>query len=81
MSTPIPPAKSVPTYVADGARIASILVAWGFLAWVASDVVPELGLPVGSLGADLGALFALTGVLNALLYLLYRATDYWHASA
>jgi len=45
--------------------------------------IAEIGGP-GSLfktiGPQLGALFALTGLLNAILYLLYRTVDYWRRS-
>lgn len=73
----IPEPKSVPEYVADGARIAAILLIWGVIAAFFTYGVSELGLPFERLWPQLGSLFALTGVLNAVLYLLYRTVDYW----
>jgi hypothetical protein len=77
----IPAPHSVPDYVADGARIAAILLVWGIIAAFFTYGVSEIG-GTGSLfetiGPQIGAALALTGVLNAVLYLLYRAIDYWH---
>jgi hypothetical protein len=81
---PLPPAHSVSDYVADGARIAAILLVWGIIAAFFTYGVTEIGLPGGyfeTLGPQIGALVALTGLLNALLYLLYRSIDYWHQQA
>jgi len=77
----IPDAQSVSTYIGDGARIAAILLVWSVIAAFFRYGVSEVGLPFESLWLQLGSLFALTGVLNAILYLLYRAIDYWHETA
>jgi hypothetical protein len=68
------------TYVADGARIAGILGIWGAFAAFFGYGLTEFGV-FGRLFANLGSLFALTGVLNAVLYMCYRSVDYWQASA
>jgi len=79
-----PTPLSVSTYVEDGARIAAILLVWGAIAAVFAYGIGNVGGP-GSLftaiGPQLGALFALTGLLNAVLYLLYRTVDYWQRVA
>ena len=81
-STPDP--DSVSTYVEDGARIAGILLVWGAVALVSTYWLSNFGeysLFFGTVGPQLGALFALTGVLNAVLYVFYRTADHWHAQA
>ncbi|MGQ3414495.1 hypothetical protein ACT4ML_19930 [Natrinema sp. LN54] len=70
----IPQPQAVSSYIEDGARIAAILIIWGVISAVFTYGVSDLGLPF----EQLGQVFAVTGVLNAVLYLLYRATDYWH---
>ena len=66
-------------YVADGTRIAGILLVWGIIAVFFSSGISEIGGP-GSLfatyGPQFGALFVLTGVVNAILYVVYRGLDY-----
>lgn len=79
--TPVPEPQSVTDYVADGARIAAILLIWGVIAAFFIYGVTEIGLPFGRVWPQLGNLFALTGFLNALLYILYRTVDYWHETA
>jgi hypothetical protein len=77
----IPPADPVASYVEDGARIAAILFVWTSLAAFFTFGVSELGGTGGlfaEFGPRIGAILALTGVLNALLYVLYRTVDYWH---
>jgi hypothetical protein len=74
----IPAAEPVASYIEDGARIAAILLIWGVISAFFTYGMTEPGLPFESLWVQLGSLFALTGVLNAVLYLLYRAIDYWH---
>jgi hypothetical protein len=77
----IPAAQSVSDYVADGARIAAILLVWGIIAAFFTYGVGEIGGPgsiMETIGPQIGGLLALTGLLNALLYLLYRSIDYWH---
>jgi len=76
----IPDPRPVSTYIEDGARIAAILLVWGVVAAVFRYGVTELGLPFESLWPQLGSLFALTGLLNAVLYLCYRVVDYWHGA-
>jgi len=77
----IPDAQSVTEYVADGARIAAIVLVWGVISAFFTYGVSEIG-GHGSLfatfGPQVGAALALTGLLNAVLYVLYRSIDYWH---
>jgi hypothetical protein len=80
---PEPPrAHDVSTYVEDGARIAGILGVWGVVAAFCAFGIGNVGGP-GSLfhaiGPALGGLFGLVGVLNALLFVVYRGIDYWRA--
>ena len=83
MSIPpsIPSTHSISEYIADGARIAVILLVWSVIAAFFTYGVSEIGGP-GSLfemlGPQIGALVALTGLLNAVLFVLYRSIDYWH---
>lgn len=77
----IPQARAVSLYVADGARIAAILIVWGVVSAVFTHGVSDLGLPFERVWLQLGQLFAVTGVLNAVLYLLYRTVDYWQEAA
>lgn len=80
----VPPQHPVSTYVEDGARIAAILLVWGAIAAFFAYGVGRIGGP-GSLfatvGPRIGGLLALAGLLNALLYVLYRSIDYWHQHA
>ena len=79
-STPDP--ASVSTYVEDGVRIAGILLVWGAVALISTYWLSNFGeysLFFGTVGPQLGALFVLTGVLNAVLYVAYRTIDYWRA--
>lgn len=73
--------QPVTDYIADGARIAAILLVWGVIAVFFVYGMTEIGLPFERVWFQLGRLFALTGFLNALLYILYRTVDYWHTSA
>lgn len=76
----IPPTHGVSEYIEDGARIAAILLVWGIIAGFFAFGVTAIGVPGGmfqAIGPQVGALFALTGVLNAVLFVLYRAIDYW----
>lgn len=75
----IPPPQSVTEYVADGARIAAILLVWSVIAVFFLYGMTEIGLPFERVWFQLGRLFALTGFLNALLYILYRIVDYWRS--
>ena len=83
MPTPpsIPSVHSVSEYIADGARIGAILLIWSVIAAFFTYGVSEIG-GTGSLfetlGPQIGDLVALTGLLNAILFLLYRSIDYWH---
>jgi hypothetical protein len=72
-----PPGASLSQYVEDGARIAGILLVWGVLSGLFTHGVTELGLPFEAFWAGLGTLFAVTGVLNAVLYVLYRTVDHY----
>lgn len=80
MST-IPEPQPVTEYVADGARIAAILITWGAIAAFFTYGITELGLPFERVWYQLGNLFALTGFLNAFLYILYRTVSYWNNTA
>ena len=77
----IPRAQAVSSYIEDGARIAAILVIWGVISAVFTYGVSDLGVPFERIWLQLGQLFAVTGVLNAVLYLMYRTADYWHETA
>ena len=74
----IPEPKSVTDYVADGARIAAILLIWGVIAAFFSYGVTELTSSFERVLTQLGGLLAIVGFLNALLYILYRTVNYWH---
>lgn len=83
MPTPpsIPSAHSVPEYITDGARIGAILLIWGVIATFFTYGVSNWGGTGGLLetfGPRIGALVALAGLLNAILFVLYRSIDYWH---
>jgi hypothetical protein len=41
-------------------------------------LLDALGLPFERIWLQLGQVFALTGILNAVLCMLYRTVDYWH---
>ncbi|WP_207592853.1 hypothetical protein [Halomontanus rarus] len=77
----IPRAQSISAYIEDGARIAAILLIWGVISALFTYGVSDIGLPFERFWLQLGQLFAVTGVLNAILYLLYRSIDYWNESA
>lgn len=82
MSVPaIPPANGVTTYIEDGARIAAILLVWGVIAAFFIYGVGNIGYhggPFTWLGTSIGATLGVAGLLNAVLYVVYRAIDYWH---
>lgn len=78
---PIPAANGVTTYIEDGARIAAILLVWGVIAAFFTYGVGNIGYhggPFTMLGTSIGAALAVAGLLNAVLYVVYRAIDYWH---
>jgi hypothetical protein len=79
----IRPPHSVPSYVGDGARIAAILLVWGIISAFFTYGLGNVGAHgvglIGGIGRALGFAFATAGVLNAVLYVLYRAIDYWAA--
>ena len=77
----LPEPLPIPTYIEDGARIAAILLVWGLFAAVFRYGITDLGLPFERLWLQFGTLFWYGGLLNAVLYVLYRTVDYWHASA
>jgi hypothetical protein len=77
----IPEPQSVTDYVADGARIAAILLIWGLIAAFFSYGMTELTSSFERVFTQLGGLFAIVGVLNAILYVLYRTVEYWHQTA
>jgi len=72
--------QPIPVYIKDGAYIAAILLIWGVLAAFFRYGVGDIGLPFEQLWLQMANLLAVTGLLNALLYLLYRFADYWHRS-
>jgi len=77
----IPEPHQLSDYIADGVRITAILVVWSVIAAFFVYGVGEIGGPESlfeTLGLQVGAIIAFAGVLNALLYILYRAIDYWH---
>ena len=77
----LPEPLPIPTDIEDGARIAAILLVWGLFAAVFRYGIADLGLPFERLWLQFGTLFWYGGLLNAVLYVLYRTVDYWHASA
>jgi hypothetical protein len=77
----IPEPQSVTDYVAEGARIAAILLIWGVIAAFFSYGITELTSSFERVFTQLGGLLAIVGFLNALLYILYRTVDYWHETA
>ena len=76
-SPPIPPAQSVSTYVEEGARIAAILLVWGIISLFFAFGLTEIGV-FGRVFFVLGGVFGLAGLLNAVVYVLFRTVDYWH---
>jgi len=74
--------RPISEYVEEGARIAAIVLVWAVLGAFFTFGVGNIGGPgslLGPLGAGLGSLFMLVGVLNAVLYIVYRGIDYWSA--
>ncbi|SFS65800.1 hypothetical protein [Halostagnicola kamekurae] len=68
-------------YVVDGISIAAILLTWVVIGIAFEYGVSSIGGTGGlfeTSGPQLGAVVALTGLLNALLFSLYRAISYWH---
>jgi hypothetical protein len=68
-------------YVVDGVSIAAILLTWVIIGIAFEYGVSSIGGTGGlfeTSGPQLGAVVALTGFLNALLFSLYRAIRYWH---
>ncbi len=78
----VPNGMSITTYIEEGAPIAAILFVWGILAAVAALVVGNIGGP-GSMfsvvGIWLSYILGLAGLLNGLLYVLWRSVDYHRA--
>lgn len=77
-----PDALPVRTYLEEGARIAAILLIWGVLAAFATFVIGNFGYGssiIAIVGQWLGTVLGLVGVLNAVLYVVFRAIDYWRA--
>ncbi|OYR38250.1 MULTISPECIES: hypothetical protein [unclassified Halorubrum] len=77
----VPEPQSITDYVADGARIAAILLIWGVIAAFFSYGVTEFTSSFERVFTQLGELLIVVGFLNALLYMLYRTVDYWHETA
>lgn len=78
-STPTPP-SSVETYLRDGLRILAILLVWGVLAAFITFVADRTGLIGTEFLAQIGNFLLWTGGLNAVLYLVYRSIDHYHAT-
>lgn len=76
MSSP-PEPQSLTDYVADGARIAAILIIWGVFGAFFRYGVTEFTTFFEDIFTQLGGIFVIIGVLNALLYISYRTIDYW----
>lgn len=76
-SSPTPPPQSISTYVEEGARIAAILLVWAVISLFFAFGLTELNV-FGRTVLVLSGVFALTGVLNAVLYICVRTIDYWH---
>ncbi len=78
---PVP--RPVSVYLNEGLRIAAILLAWAVVAAVFTFGVSQIGTTgslFASVGPGLGLLFAVTGVLNAVLYVSLRSIDYWQTA-
>ncbi|MFP4590680.1 MAG: hypothetical protein ACLFM8_04350 [Halobacteriales archaeon] len=81
MSLQLSPSNPLPitNSLADGLRLLGIQLALGGLVAIATYGIAEFeGLQLPAYGPRLGAVLAWTGVLNALLSVVYRSTDYWH---
>lgn len=74
----IPPAHPVPSYLVDGVRIAAILLVWGAIAAVLLYGMNDVAVPFERVWRLFGLLFVIAGVLNGILYMLYRTIDYRH---
>lgn len=71
--------RPITEYVEEGARIATIVLIWAVIGAVFTFGVGNVGGPgslFGPIGTALGSLFMLVGVLNAVLYIVYRGIDY-----
>jgi hypothetical protein len=79
--TTVPEPQSVANYVADGVRIAAILLIWGVIAAFFRYGVTELTSSFEQVFTQLGELLIIVGFLNSILYILYRTVDYWHETA
>jgi hypothetical protein len=77
----VPEPQSVTDYIADGARIAAILLVWGTIGAFFTYGVTEVTRSFERVFIQLGGVLVLVGVLNAILYILYRTVDYWHETA
>lgn len=80
----IPQPRPVTEYVEEGARIAAILLVWSIIAAVFTYGLSELGHTGGlfeTYSPQVGAVLALAGLLNAILYVFLRVVDYWTHSA
>jgi hypothetical protein len=75
----VPEGLSITTYIEEGATIAAILFVWGILAAVAALGIGNLGGPgsmLGPIGIWLAYILGLVGLLNAVLYVIWRGVDY-----
>ena len=73
---------SLVDYLAEGLRIAAILLVWslaGTLVGLALGNVGYSGGATAAAGAWIGTALVVAGVLNAVLYVVFRGIDYWNA--
>jgi hypothetical protein len=80
----LPSTKPIPSYIEEGARIAAILLVWSVIAAFFAFGLSELGGTGGlfeTYSPQIGGVIAVAGLLNAILYIVYRGIDYWHELA
>ena len=73
---------SLVDYLSEGLRIAAILLVWSLAGTLVSLALGSAGAPGGllpSAGAWIGTALVVAGVLNAVLYVVFRGIDYWSA--
>lgn len=73
---------SLADYLSEGLRIAAILLIWSLVGTVVSLALSNFGYPGGiggAAGAWIGTALVVAGVINALLYVVFRSIDYWAA--
>ena len=73
---------SLVDYLSEGLRIAAILLVWSLVGTLVSLGLGNFGYPGGlgaAAGAWIGTALVVAGVINALLYVVFRSIDYWAA--